>query len=89
MIGTYDLILKDTQNRIKYHYILIHYLTRALSSTIRPESPDGEVKWFKTDQLPDNEIPPQLLDLIRDNLEKIRSIQVEKKDKNYKSGLPH
>ena len=77
MIGTYDLILKDSQNRIKYHYVLIHYLTRALSSTIRPESPDGEIQWFKIDQLPDNEIPPQLLDLINDNLEKIRSIQAE------------
>jgi 8-oxo-dGTP diphosphatase len=77
MIGTYDLIIKDSQDRIKYHYLLIHFLTRALSSTIRPESPKVEVRWFKINQLPEKEIPPQILSLIRDNLHKIRNLQTE------------
>ena len=77
MIGTYDLIIKDSQNRIKYHYLLIHFLTRALSSTIRPESPKVDVRWFKINQLPEKEIPPQILSLIRDNLQKIRNLQTE------------
>jgi mutator protein MutT len=75
MVDTFDLIIEDTQNRVKFHFVLNHYLVRALSSSIRPESPEGEVKWFPIDALPEDEIPPQLLDLIRRVNIRILSIQ--------------
>jgi 8-oxo-dGTP diphosphatase len=74
MIGTYDLIIKDSQNRVKFHFVLIHYLTRALSYDIQPEFSDSELKWFTLDELPKNEIHPQLLDLIKNNRQKITSL---------------
>ena len=66
MIGTYDLIIRDSENKVKFHFVLIHYLVQALSSNIKPESPDGEVKWFPLDKLPKDEIHPQILELIKD-----------------------
>jgi mutator protein MutT len=79
MIGTYDLIRKDSQNLVKFHFVLIHYLARAFSAEIRPESPDSEVCWFSIDHLPENEMPPQLLDLIKRNTQKITNIHIFEK----------
>lgn len=85
MIGTYDLIINDSDNKIKFHFVLIHYIARALSSNIKPESPDSEVKWFSIDDLLGEEIHPQILNLINDNQDKISAIQKQEKDKKYKS----
>ena len=86
MVGTYDLITYDSDNKIKFHFVLIHYLARALSTSIRPESPDGEVKWFLFDDLNKEEIHPQIVKLLKDNQDKISIIQKQEKDKKYKSG---
>jgi mutator protein MutT len=75
MIGTYDLIINDSHNNVKFHFVLIHYLARALSSSIRPEYPEGELKWVPLDKLPEDEIPPKLLSLIKRNQDKIMNIQ--------------
>jgi mutator protein MutT len=75
MIGTFDLIIRDSRNRVKFHYILIHYLTRAISFDIQSEFPDSEVRWFSINELPEKEIPPQILELIMENQKEIINIQ--------------
>lgn len=75
MIGNFDLIVKDSLNRVKYHYVLTHFLARALSDKIRPEFPNGEVHWFPITELPENEIPTQLLDFIIKNKQKLLDVQ--------------
>ena len=63
MIDTADLILHDERGRVEFHYVLNHYLARALDESLREESPSVEVSWFHPDELP-SDMPDILRGLI-------------------------
>ena len=64
LISTDDVILHDDEGRVEFHYLLNHYLTRAVGGEISQESPEAEVRWFNLDDLPEEEIPPQIIIII-------------------------
>jgi len=64
LISTDDVILHDANGRVEFHYLLNHYLTRAVGGEISQESPEAEVCWFNLDDLPEEEIPPQIIIII-------------------------
>ena len=64
LISTDDVILHDADGRVEFHYLLNHYLTRAVGGEISQESPEAEVRWFNLDDLPEEEIPPQIIIII-------------------------
>jgi len=66
IISTADVIMHDSDARVEFHYLLNHYLTRAVGGTIQKESPEAEVSWFNLDELPEDEIPPQIIKVIQD-----------------------
>lgn len=63
-LSTFDIIHRDTTNAVQYHFLLNHYLARALTEEIRPEFPEAEVCWFSPDYLPLDEMPPAVAELI-------------------------
>ena len=65
LISTDDIILHDADGRVEFHYLLNHYLTRAVGGEISQESPEAEVRWFNLDDLPEEEIPPQIIIIIK------------------------
>ncbi|TXT55856.1 MAG: hypothetical protein BAJATHORv1_30239 [Candidatus Thorarchaeota archaeon] len=73
--ATFDVIMQDNKGDIEFHFLLNHYLARALTEDIRPEFPDGEVQWFELENLPHEEIPPRILGLIRNAEQNIRELQ--------------
>ena len=64
LLSTADVILPDSENKIEYHFLLNHYLARALTEETHPEVPEAEVKWFDPTDLPEDEIPLEIVDLI-------------------------
>ncbi len=64
LLGTYDLIVRDENSRIEYHYVLLHYLARALNYDLHQEFPGVDVAWFSPDALPVSEMPRPIVDLI-------------------------
>ena len=64
LISTDDVILHDADGQVEFHYLLNHYLTRAVGGEISQESPEAEVRWFNFDDLPEEEIPPQIIIII-------------------------
>ena len=51
-VNTADLITRDKSGEVEFHFLLNHFLARALSEDTRPETDDGEVGWFHPDNLP-------------------------------------
>ncbi|MFW9786902.1 MAG: NUDIX hydrolase [Candidatus Thorarchaeota archaeon] len=51
-VSTADLISHDISGNVEYHFLLNHYLARALTEDTKPETEDGEVGWFHPDRLP-------------------------------------
>lgn len=77
LIGTYDVILHDSQGEVEYHYVLNHYLARALTESTQSENPEADVSWFHPDALPLEEMPPPILSLIESVLVRIRILMCE------------
>ncbi len=73
-IDTADIILRDPSGEIEYHFILNHYLCRAASFDIVPESSDTKVKWFLPNSLPVENSHPAIIDLIRNVMADIESL---------------
>jgi 8-oxo-dGTP diphosphatase len=64
LAGTYDVILNDDAGRVEFHYLLNHYICKALSLKTRSESPEAAVAWFHPDALPLEEMPAPIIDLL-------------------------
>jgi ADP-ribose pyrophosphatase YjhB (NUDIX family) len=75
MITAADVILRDSDGNVEYHFIWILYLAKALTDDIHFESPEVEARWFPLDGLPSDEMPPEVLDLILNLSERIKQIQ--------------
>ena len=63
-VSTADLITEDESGRIEFHFLMNHYLARALTEVTKPEVPEAEVGWFHPDDLPDDMASPRINELI-------------------------
>src|ERR1700721_4071682 len=52
LLGVYDRILRDPQQRVQYHYVLIDYLCRRVAGDLAAASDAAEVRWFTQEELP-------------------------------------
>ncbi len=57
VISVVDLILEDSEGKVKYHYILIDYLARYIGGEIEPQSDVVDADWFSYDELEELNIP--------------------------------
>ncbi|MGY5853100.1 MAG: NUDIX hydrolase [Candidatus Thorarchaeota archaeon] len=63
-LGAFDYIREDDDGKVEYHFILIHYLARALTDETKAEFPEAEVGWFHLDSLPVEEMPEGIIELL-------------------------
>ncbi len=69
LVSTADIIIRDDSGSVEYHYILNHYSARALTNEVRPETPDAAVQWFDPEALPTDEMPKDILPIIKKALD--------------------
>ncbi|MGY5875583.1 MAG: NUDIX hydrolase [Candidatus Thorarchaeota archaeon] len=73
-LGAFDYIQRDSKGKVEYHFLLIHYLARALTEETKAEFPEAEVGWFHLNSLPVEEMPEGIIELIHRFEEEIASI---------------
>ncbi|HTW30369.1 MAG TPA: NUDIX hydrolase, partial [Candidatus Sulfotelmatobacter sp.] len=52
LLGVFDRILRNPEQRVQYHYVLIDFLCRAVGGELRAASDAAEVCWFTRGELP-------------------------------------
>ena len=57
VISVVDLILKDKEEKVKYHYVLIDYLAKYIDGHLTPQSDVTDAGWFSLQELDQLEIP--------------------------------
>ena len=57
VISVVDIILKDQDNGVKFHYVLIEYLAKYLGGEVHAQSDVMEAGWFSRNELEDLELP--------------------------------
>ena len=56
-LGVVDLILKDKDSKVQYHYILIDYLAQYINGELKPQSDVLDAGWFYQPELVKLDIP--------------------------------
>ena len=70
LLGVYDRVLRDTDQRVQYHYVLIDFLCRAVGGRLQADGDAAEARWFTRDELPALNLAEDTLDVIRKGFEK-------------------
>ena len=52
MLGVYERLIRDDEERVRYHYVLVDFLCRPVSGDLNAGSDAADVRWFTRDELP-------------------------------------
>jgi len=64
LLGVYDRILRDPEERVQYHYVLIDFLCRPVGGELLAASDAAEVRWFRREELLDLRLAEDTLEVI-------------------------
>jgi len=68
--GVFNVIIKDSDSKIKYHYVIIDYFGEVVGGMLRPGADVTDARWFWLDEIGDVETSPTVrkaLELFRKN----------------------
>ncbi|HEY6770341.1 MAG TPA: NUDIX hydrolase [Candidatus Sulfotelmatobacter sp.] len=71
LLGVYDRVLRDAEQRVQYHYVLIDFLCRRVSGELQAGDDATEVRWFTRQELPGLKLAEDTLDVINKGFEKL------------------
>src|ERR1700676_4893605 len=71
LLGVYDRILRNIEQRVQYHYVLIDFLCRRVAGNLAAASDAAEVRWFTREELPALKLAEDTLDVIRKGFAKL------------------
>jgi ADP-ribose pyrophosphatase YjhB (NUDIX family) len=75
LLGVYDRILRNPEQRVQYHYVLIDFLCRRVAGDLAAASDAAEVRWFTQEDLPSLRLAEDTLDVIRKGFVTLRTTQ--------------
>jgi ADP-ribose pyrophosphatase YjhB (NUDIX family) len=64
LLGVYDRVLRDSEQRVEYHYVLIDFLCRRVAGDLQASGDAAEVGWFTREQLPAMNLAEDTLEVI-------------------------
>jgi ADP-ribose pyrophosphatase YjhB (NUDIX family) len=64
LLGVYDRVLRNLEQRVQYHYVLIDFLCRRVGGELQAADDAAEVRWFIREELPALNLAEDTLDVI-------------------------
>jgi 8-oxo-dGTP diphosphatase len=52
MLGVYERLIRDDEQRVRYHYVLLDFLCRVVGGDLKAGSDAADVRWFTRDEIP-------------------------------------
>jgi 8-oxo-dGTP diphosphatase len=71
LLGVYDRVLRNSEKRVQYHYVLIDFLCRRVAGDLAAASDAAEVRWFTQEELPAMKLAADTLEVIRKGFAKL------------------
>jgi 8-oxo-dGTP diphosphatase len=65
LLGVYDRIVRNADERVQYHYVLIDFLCRRVAGDLAAASDAAEVRWFGQEELAALQLAEDTLDVIQ------------------------
>jgi 8-oxo-dGTP diphosphatase len=76
LLGVYDRVLRDSEKRVQYHYVLIDFLCRRVAGDLAAASDAAEVRWFTREELPRLKLAEDTVDVIAKGFAKVSKSQI-------------
>ena len=73
LLGVYDRIVRDADERVQYHYVLIDFLCRRVAGDLAAASDTAEVRWFGQQELAALNLAEDTLDVIQKGFAAVRA----------------
>ncbi len=74
LLGVYDRVLRNAEQRVQYHYVLIDFLCRRIGGELQAADDAAEVHWFTREELPPLHLAEDTQDVIRKGFERLAKI---------------
>jgi ADP-ribose pyrophosphatase YjhB (NUDIX family) len=71
LLGVYDRVLRNLEQRVQYHYVLIDFLCRRVAGELQAADDAAEVGWFARHELPALNLAEDTQDVIRKGFSKL------------------
>jgi len=71
LLGVYDRILRNPEQRVQYHYVLVDFLCRPVGGELQAADDAAEVRWFTREELPALNLAEDTLDVVGRGFEKL------------------
>jgi 8-oxo-dGTP diphosphatase len=72
LLGVFDRILRNAEQRVQYHYVLIDFLCRPMGGELRAASDAAEARWFTREELPALNLADDTHEVILKGFEKLK-----------------
>jgi 8-oxo-dGTP diphosphatase len=72
LLGVFDRVLRDANQRVQYHYVLIDFLCRRVAGELAAASDAAEVRWFTQEELPALKLAEDTLGVILKGFAKLK-----------------
>jgi ADP-ribose pyrophosphatase YjhB (NUDIX family) len=69
LLGVFDRVLRDPDQRVQYHYVLIDFLCRRVGGDLLAASDAAEARWFTRAELPSLNLAEDTLAAIQKGFE--------------------
>lgn len=71
LLGVYDRILRNQEQRVQYHYVLVDFLCRPVGGELQAASDAVEVRWFTREELPPLKLAEDTQDVIEKGFDRL------------------
>ncbi len=73
LLGVYERVVHSEDGRVRYHYVLIDFLCRAVAGEPEAGSDAAEVNWFASEELDSLNLPTDTREVIEKGLKRLES----------------
>ena len=71
LLGVYDRVLRHSDGRVQYHYVLVDFLCRVVGGELKAAGDASEARWFAPEELPALKLAEHTQEVIRKGFEKL------------------
>ena len=73
LLGVYDRVLRNPEQRVQYHYVLIDFLCRRVAGELAAASDAAEVRWFRRGELRELKLAEDTFEVIQKGFAKLEN----------------
>jgi hypothetical protein len=77
LIDAVDNIVYDPNNKLRFHFVILDYLTRLKGGTLQPSSDVLDTKWVRIDEAEDYDLTKTFREFLKRNKDEMEKLSTQ------------